>query len=111
MSLFLPYKAVGYIADSTPFVINHLGDEDFLTVSIGRAIQIYRLPKLHVCLVSHEIPEDENGKISNSGMFINQSTWYQCLLLEECHDLIGSGFIFFGLFKEIELQKVFNPKF
>ncbi len=65
MSLFLPYKAVGYIADSTPFVINHLGDEDFLTVSIGRAIQIYRLPKLHVCLVSREIPEDENGKISN----------------------------------------------
>ena len=62
-SLYVPYKAVGYVADDVPFVINDLGGELFLSVSIGKAFQVYRLDKLQVCLVSRQI--DGNGKISS----------------------------------------------
>eukprot|EP01041_Mallomonas_annulata_P005529 gene5529-11138_t len=50
--LYLPYKIVGYVTDSNPFVVTRLGEETFITTSIGRAFQIYRLDHLIVSLVS-----------------------------------------------------------
>lgn len=54
--LYAPYKAVGYVTDGVPFVVNQLGDELFLLVSIGRAIQIFKLDRLTSCLVSQQLP-------------------------------------------------------
>lgn len=39
-ALYYPYKAVGYVTDGSPFYVNRLGDETFLTVSIGKSFQV-----------------------------------------------------------------------
>lgn len=57
--IYMPYKAVGYVTDGKPFVINRLGEETFITTSIGNAFQVYKFNKLQVCLVSQSIPDDE----------------------------------------------------
>ena len=40
MALYSPYKAVGYVTDGTAYCINRLGDDTFLTTSIGKAFQV-----------------------------------------------------------------------
>lgn len=59
-SLYSPYRAIGYVCDSNPFTINRLGEEIFITVTIGKCFQIFRLDKLVACLVSKNAP----GEIS-----------------------------------------------
>jgi hypothetical protein len=39
-ALFSPYKAVGHVTDGNPFCINRLGEETFLSTSIGKAFQV-----------------------------------------------------------------------
>lgn len=39
-ALYYPYKAVGYVTDGNPFCVNRLGDETFLSVSIGKSFQV-----------------------------------------------------------------------
>lgn len=39
-SLYVPYKAVGYVTGNNPFVINRLGNETFLTTTIGKSFQV-----------------------------------------------------------------------
>ena len=39
-ALYYPFKAVGYVTDGNPFFLNRLGDETFLTVSIGKSFQV-----------------------------------------------------------------------
>lgn len=51
-ALYIPYKAIGYVTDANPFVVTRLGDETFITTSIGKSFQVYRFDKLVVCLVS-----------------------------------------------------------
>ena len=41
-ALYYPFKAVGYVTDGNPFFLNRLGDETFLTVSIGKSFQVRR---------------------------------------------------------------------
>ena len=55
-SLYSNYKAVGFVTDGNPFAINRLGDETFMTCSIGNCFQVFRLDKLNVCLVSSSAP-------------------------------------------------------
>jgi hypothetical protein len=57
-ALFSAYKAVGHVCDSIPFVLNRLGEETFLTVSIGKCFQVFRIDKLAVCLVSNSMDEN-----------------------------------------------------
>jgi U3 small nucleolar RNA-associated protein 21 len=59
MSLYTPYKAVGVVTDGKPFVVNHLGEETFISVTIGSLFQVYRTDKLTVCLVARETPNAE----------------------------------------------------
>ena len=42
-ALYVPYKAVAHVTDGKPFVVNRLGNDVFLTVSIGNSFQVYRL--------------------------------------------------------------------
>lgn len=64
--LFCPYKAIGYVTDGNPFSINRLGNETFLTTSIGKSFQVYKLDHLRVSLVS-KITNDNITCIETSG--------------------------------------------
>jgi hypothetical protein len=52
------YRAVGVICTDTPFVVNHLGAQSFLTVPIGNAFQVYKCDKLTLSLVSPQLQHD-----------------------------------------------------
>lgn len=46
MGIFEPYRAVGYITSGVPFSVQRLGTETFVTVSVGKAFQIYNVFQL-----------------------------------------------------------------
>ena len=51
MALFYPFRALGYITETTPFAVQRRGTESMLIVSAGRAWQIYNCNKLLLVLV------------------------------------------------------------
>jgi hypothetical protein len=52
-TLYAPYRTIGIVCDKNEFVLNRLGEENFITVSIGNCFQVFRVAhKLAVCLVS-----------------------------------------------------------
>ncbi|KAK3221191.1 hypothetical protein Dsin_008216 [Dipteronia sinensis] len=57
MGVFEPYRAIGYITNSVPFSVQRLGTETFLTVSVGKAFQIYNCAKLNLVLVGPQLPK------------------------------------------------------
>ena len=63
-SLYTPYRSLGYICDRNPFALNRLGEEMFLTATIGNCFQVFKLShKMAVCLVSKPYQSDDyNGK-------------------------------------------------
>ncbi len=60
-SLYSPYRAIGYVCDANPFSVNRLGEEIFVTVSIGSCFQVFRLNRLVACLVSKKAPGNISG--------------------------------------------------
>ena len=60
-SLYSPYRAIGYVCDANPFSVNRLGEEIFITVSIGSCFQVFRLNRLVACLVSKKAPGNISG--------------------------------------------------
>lgn len=46
MGIFEPYRAIGYITNSVPFSVQRLGTETFVTVSVGKAFQVYNVRSL-----------------------------------------------------------------
>ncbi|CAI0428720.1 unnamed protein product [Linum tenue] len=56
MGIFEPYRAIGYITSEVPFSVQRLGTETFVTVSIGKAFQVYNCSKLTLVLVSPQLP-------------------------------------------------------
>ena len=40
LPLFQPFRALGYITDDVPFATQRLGQETFVTVSVGKAWQV-----------------------------------------------------------------------
>ncbi|OMO94083.1 hypothetical protein CCACVL1_06188 [Corchorus capsularis] len=57
MGIFEPYRAVGYITSGVPFSVQRLGTETFVTVSVGKAFQIYNCSKLNLVLVGPQLPK------------------------------------------------------
>ncbi|WOG96203.1 hypothetical protein DCAR_0415536 [Daucus carota subsp. sativus] len=57
MGIFEPFRAIGYITSTAPFSINRLGTETFVTVSVGKAWQIYNCAKLTLVLVGPQLPK------------------------------------------------------
>lgn len=43
MGIFEPFRAIGYITTNVPFSVQRLGTETFVTVSVGKAFQIYNV--------------------------------------------------------------------
>jgi U3 small nucleolar RNA-associated protein 21 len=54
-SLFVPYKAIGYVTDGRPFCAHRLGSDVFLLASLGSAFQVIRADHLTVSLVSRSV--------------------------------------------------------
>ncbi|KAJ4968592.1 hypothetical protein NE237_015293 [Protea cynaroides] len=57
MGIFEPFRAIGYITSSVPFSVQRLGTETFVTVSVGKAWQIYDCAKLMLVLVGPQLPK------------------------------------------------------
>ncbi|KAF7138686.1 hypothetical protein RHSIM_Rhsim07G0058700 [Rhododendron simsii] len=57
MGIFEPFRAIGYITSSVPFSVQRLGTETFVTVSVGKAWQIYNCAKLNLVLVGPLMPK------------------------------------------------------
>jgi hypothetical protein len=41
--LYYPYRALGVVTDGVPFVLNRLGEECFVTTSVGKSFQVLHL--------------------------------------------------------------------
>ncbi|KAK1276546.1 hypothetical protein QJS04_geneDACA004157 [Acorus gramineus] len=57
MGIFEPFKALGHITSGVPFSVQNLGTETFVTVSVGKAWQIYNCAKLTTVLVGPQLPK------------------------------------------------------
>lgn len=47
-----PYRAVGLVTEDVPFALTTLGTKTFITVSIGKAFQVYDCDKLTLAMVA-----------------------------------------------------------
>ncbi|CAI9103007.1 OLC1v1001416C1 [Oldenlandia corymbosa var. corymbosa] len=57
MGIFEPFRAIGYIANNVPFSVKRLGMETFVTVSVGKAWQMFNCDKLKLVLVGPQLPK------------------------------------------------------
>lgn len=57
MGIFEPYRAIGYITSEVPFSVQRLGTETFVTVSVGKAWQVYNCAKLTLAMVGPQLPK------------------------------------------------------
>ncbi|KAK8615208.1 hypothetical protein V6N13_068989 [Hibiscus sabdariffa] len=57
MGVFEPYRAIGYITSGVPFSVQRLGTETFVTVTVGKAFQIYDCSKLNLVLIGPQLPK------------------------------------------------------
>ncbi|KAH6765883.1 transducin family protein / WD-40 repeat family protein [Perilla frutescens var. hirtella] len=57
MGIFEPFRAIGYITTHVPFSVQRLGTETFVTVSVGKAFQVYNSAKLNLVLVGPQLPK------------------------------------------------------
>ncbi|XP_010263396.1 PREDICTED: WD repeat-containing protein 36 [Nelumbo nucifera] len=57
MGIFEPYRAIGYITSNVPFSVQRLGTETFVTVSVGKAWQVYNCAKLTLEIVGPSLPK------------------------------------------------------
>ncbi|KAJ4810553.1 Transducin family protein / WD-40 repeat family protein [Rhynchospora pubera] len=57
MGIFEPYRAIGYITAGVPFSVQRLGTETFVTVSIGKAWQVYDCAKLTLAFAGPQLPK------------------------------------------------------
>ncbi|CAK9880713.1 unnamed protein product [Sphagnum jensenii] len=55
MGIFEPYRALGYVTDGTPFSLQRRGMENFVTVSVGKAWQIYNCANLALVIVGPQL--------------------------------------------------------
>ncbi|KAG8469840.1 hypothetical protein KFE25_006295 [Diacronema lutheri] len=51
-----PYRAAGYVTDSTPVAVHRQGGETFAVTSVGRSFQIYNCANLRLRFVGPQLP-------------------------------------------------------
>jgi U3 small nucleolar RNA-associated protein 21 len=51
-ALFSPFRALGYITESTPFAVQRRGKETFVVVSVGKAWQVGLAGRRLSCLAA-----------------------------------------------------------
>ncbi|CAO3687016.1 unnamed protein product [Rhizopus stolonifer] len=50
--IYQPFRAIGYVTNETPYVINSLGQTYQLTTSVGKSFQTYDLGRMNLLFVS-----------------------------------------------------------
>ncbi|KAI8333218.1 Utp21 specific WD40 associated putative domain-containing protein [Blakeslea trispora] len=50
--IYQPFRAIGYVTNEIPYVINNFGQEYFLTTCVGNSFQTYNLGKMNLLFVS-----------------------------------------------------------
>lgn len=64
-AILVPYRAVGLIAaDSIPFSAAQLGEETFITTSIGRSFQVFSRTKLRLAFVGPQLARSVTALLS-----------------------------------------------
>lgn len=53
--IFLPFRALGYITDATPFAVNKKGKVHWVAVSVGKTWQLYDCRKITLTLVGPQV--------------------------------------------------------
>ncbi|KAL3149179.1 hypothetical protein ABBQ32_002010 [Trebouxia sp. C0010 RCD-2024] len=66
--LFRPFRALGYISDDVPFAVQRRGKETFVTVSVGKAWQVYSSSKLGVRLVGPQFEHNIKALASHGDL-------------------------------------------
>lgn len=51
-AFFEPYRALGFVTDSTPFDLRRLGQENMITVATGKSWQLFNCERLRLTLVA-----------------------------------------------------------
>jgi len=54
-TLFHPFRALGYVTANVPFAVQRRGRNTFLTVSAGKAWQLYNCAKLTLIFVGQPV--------------------------------------------------------
>ncbi|KAL0035116.1 hypothetical protein WJX79_001452 [Trebouxia sp. C0005] len=67
-ALFQPFRALGYISDDVPFAVQRRGKETFVTVSVGKAWQVYSCSKLGVRLVGPQFQHNVKALASRGDL-------------------------------------------
>ena len=57
-ALFYPFRALGYVTESVQFAVNRRGTETFVTVSAGKAFQIFNCEKMRLVLVGPQLGDN-----------------------------------------------------
>ncbi|KAL7320299.1 rRNA-processing protein utp21, variant 2 [Mucor circinelloides] len=55
--IYQPFRAIGYVTNEIPYVINNHGQEYFLTSCVGSSFQTYNLGKMNLLFVSTPTPK------------------------------------------------------
>ncbi|KAI8062716.1 Utp21 specific WD40 associated putative domain-containing protein [Gongronella butleri] len=66
--IYQPFRALGYITNDTPFVVESRGQEYFLTTSVGHNFQTYNLAKMHLLFVGPTTDEPISAMTSAAGV-------------------------------------------
>ena len=66
--LFQRFRALGLVTQDVPMVYSPRGKENFLTVSIGKAFQVYNCEKLTPAIVSPQLPKRIRALEAKQGM-------------------------------------------
>ena len=55
--LFQRFRALGLVSQDVPMIIQSMDKHNFITVSIGKAFQVYNCDKLTPAIVSSSVPK------------------------------------------------------
>uniref|UniRef100_A0A0D6QUZ2 Uncharacterized protein n=1 Tax=Araucaria cunninghamii TaxID=56994 RepID=A0A0D6QUZ2_ARACU len=87
MGIFEPFRALGYITDGTSFAVQRRGMETFVTVSTGKAWQIYNCAKLNVVLAGPQM-EKKIRALSSWRDFTFAATGYDIVVFRRAHKVV-----------------------
>ncbi|KAI9312356.1 Utp21 specific WD40 associated putative domain-containing protein [Dichotomocladium elegans] len=66
--VFQPFRALGYITDDIPFVVETRGQDFFLTTSVGYNFQTYSMDKMRLLFVSPRTPKRITAMAAAAGI-------------------------------------------
>lgn len=91
VGMFEPFRALGYIADTTPFAVQRRGSENFVTVSVGNAFQVFNCAKLTLVFVGPQLPKKIQSLV-NIRDFTYLATGLDIVVFKRAHQVARWSF-------------------